>query len=190
MSREIDTRDFTTSRVTPNRTQQLHAAAANISNQLAGAHRVRIAQFNAVTGNPSAVVSDNAATEVGDYVRRALEHVQVIGPALGLAAQPAEFLADPQVQKTNSDARAVNLQQRYKGIPIFQAAVTVRFDPKGTLTDTVGDTVSVGPDLPVAPQLSVQQAVLRAAEHVATPPPDEQGVKDQFGESLMPPQVT
>jgi extracellular elastinolytic metalloproteinase len=84
--------------------------------------------MDAATGNPSVVASDSAAPEAGRFVQRALEHMQHIGRALGLAAtQPAEFVADPSAQTTSSGAVSVHLQQQYKGIPIFQAAETVRF---------------------------------------------------------------
>src|SRR5262249_52889232 len=141
-------------------------------------------------GRPAVVSWEAAPAVAGDYVERALQHVQTISPALGLrGAQAPEFVADPHVQQTSSGARAVNLQQRYKGIPIFQAAVAVRFAPDGAIDDTIGSPISAETDTVVAPALSVQQAVQRAAQYVAEPAPDEQGALDQFGEPLNPPRV-
>jgi extracellular elastinolytic metalloproteinase len=101
------------------------------------------------------------------------------------ATQPAEYLADPDVQETSSGARAVHLQQQYKGLSIFEAAETVRFSPDGQLQEAVGNSITVEQDLPIMPQLTVQEAVTRAAEHVAIPGEDEQGETDQFGEPLI-----
>ncbi len=190
MGREVDRRDFNVNRVTPARETELQALAAAASDGLPGEHRVHIESFDALTGNPAAIHSVEAPAEQGNYVQRALDHVQHLGMALGLEAnQPAEYMADPHFQETSSGAVAVHLQQKYKGIPIFQAAETVRFDPDGALTETVGNSVTVPQDVAVAPRLSVQQAVLVAAQYVAVPAPDEQGNTDQFGQPLTPPAV-
>jgi extracellular elastinolytic metalloproteinase len=190
MSREIDRRDFSVNKVTPARERELKSRASRVSDRLPGAHRVRIESFDATSGNPAVVTSESAPAEKGNYIQRALEHVQNISGALGLtAAQSAEFVADPQVQQTSSRSVAVHLQQHYKGIPIFQAAQTVRFAPDGALQDTAGSSVTVSRDLPVSPTLSVKEAVLKAAQYVAEPQPDELGATDPFGEPLPLPKV-
>jgi hypothetical protein len=189
VSREIDVREFRVNRVTPARSSELHALAENVSAALPGMHRVMIQKFDATTGNPAVVASEAAPVVSGDYVKRALEHVQAISPVLGLTAQAPEFIADAHVPETSSGARTANLQQRYKGIPIFQAAVAVRFAPDGSIADTAGSTISVSQEAMVAPRLSVQEAVLKAAQQVAEPTADEQGAVDQFGERFTPPRV-
>jgi hypothetical protein len=189
MSREVDLREFTINRATPGRIAAAEAAAAGVSDRLPGARRIRIIGFDAATGNPAVIALDGGAPESGEYIRRALEHVQAIAPALAPTAQAPEYVPDPLVQETSSGARSVNLQQRYTGIPVFHAAVQVRFGPDGTLGDTAGTTVTVPADVAVRPRLSVQQAVLAAARHVAEPTPDELDHKDQFGEPLTPPRV-
>jgi hypothetical protein len=188
MSRELDVRNFTRSKVTAGRTTKLQGLASSSKN-LAGMHAIRIEKFDNTTGNPAVVLSEGAVAKAGDYIQRAIEHVQAISPALGLTAQAAEFIADPVVQETSSGAKAVNLQQRYKGIPIFQSATTVEFNPNGALTQTLGSPISVEQDTPVKAKLSVQEAVLKAAQHVAKPQPDEMDKKDQFGQPLIPAQV-
>jgi len=116
-----------------------------------------------------------------------LRHLQAIVPSLGLAlTQTVEFVPDPHVQRTSSGAVAVHLRQHYKGIPIFQAAQTVRFAPNGALRETAGTTISSDAEERVAPKLSVTDATLRAAQHVAVPHQDELNAKDQFGEPLEP----
>ncbi|MDQ3586921.1 MAG: M36 family metallopeptidase [Actinomycetota bacterium] len=172
------------------RAAELESLAATVSDELSGDHRVSITKFDATTGNPATVVSQAAEAEPADFVRRALEHLTTISPALGLTAtQAPEFVADPTVQETTSGARTVHVQQRYKGIPIFQAAEAVRFAPDGSLSDTVGSAITVDGEIPVAPKLSVQGAARIAAEYVAQPDEDEQGGTDPFGEPLSPPSV-
>lgn len=116
--------------------------------------------------------------------------MQRISRVLGLAeTQPAEFAADPHIQQTSSGAVTVHLQQQYKSIPIFQATQAVRFGPNGAVRDTAGSTVTVAHDVPVSPTLSVEAAVLKAAEYVAVPQPDEQAAIDQFGQPYNLPSV-
>ena len=191
MSREKDVREFTASRATPDRREQLTGLATEVSDRLAGSHRVRVAQLDPTTGNPAVLASEGAPAEKGNYVARALQHLQTVAPALGLEAAAAspEFVADPQVQETSSGARAVKVQQNYKGIPVFQSATTVRFAPTGALADVVGSTVSIGGDIAVEAKLSAPDAVRKAAEYVAEPDPDEEGQTDQFGEPLQPARV-
>jgi extracellular elastinolytic metalloproteinase len=186
MSREVDRRDLSVNRATSLRKAELRSLASDVSHELPGTHQIRIQHFNTFTGNPAAIVSENAPAETGNYIQRAIDHVQNIGTVLGFeATQAAEYTADPHLQQTSSDAVTVHLQQQYKGIPIFQAAEAVRFNPEGAIQETVGSSVTVAGDLPVAPRLSVLDAVLRAAQHVATPDEDEQGETDQFGEPIQ-----
>ena len=190
MSRELDVRDFTHNRVTPQRALELQSSASSISDRLPGAHRIRVDRLNPTTGTAAHIVSEaSPPTPDGNFIKRALDHVQAIGPAMGLTNQAAEFVADPTVQQTSSGARAVNLQQRYKGIPIFQAATTVRFAPDGTITDTTGTTIAVAQDASTLPQLSARDAVLRAAEYVTTHDADDRAQVDQFGQPMPPPHV-
>jgi extracellular elastinolytic metalloproteinase len=185
MSRELDRRDFSVNRSTASRESALRALASEVSDRLPGEHRIRIARFDSITGNPAVVRSEAAPAEKGNYVQRALDHMRSISRALGLeATQPAEYQADPHMQQTSSGSVTVHLQQQYKGIPIYQATEAVRFSPNGVLEETVGSSVTVPEELDISPTLSAQEAVLKAAQHVAVPHADEQGHKDPFGEPL------
>jgi hypothetical protein len=185
LSREIDRRDFSENKVTLARENELRTAASEVSDRLPGEQRIGITNFDATTGNPAVVSSEYAPAVEGHYIQQALDFVQNISEALGLeATQPAEFVADPHVQRTSSGAAVVNLQQQYLGITIFQASQTVRFDPDGALQDTAGSSVTVGQEMDALPRLSVEEAVLRAAQHVGEPQSDELGATDQFGEPL------
>jgi hypothetical protein len=190
MGREVDRRDFHVNRTTSARAAELRALAAEVSAHLPGAHHITIEGVDPTTGNPARVLSASAPAERDHYIQRALEHLRRISRALGLeATQAPEFVADPHPQETSSGAVAVHLQQQYKGIVIFQATQAVRFSPNGTLQETAGSSVTVSQDVPVTPQLSVQEAVRRAAEYVAAPQADEQGTTDAFGELLPLPRM-
>ena len=159
--------------------------AAVVSDHLAGEHRITVAAVDAVTGNPAVVVSESAPTMRESYVRRALDHVHSITGVLSLeATQPIEYLADEHTAESSSQSVTVHLQQQYKGISIFQATQAVRFSPDGTLSETAGSSVGVIADVATVPTLSVREAVLRAAQHVAVPDADEEGAADEFGEPL------
>jgi extracellular elastinolytic metalloproteinase len=185
MGRELDKRDFSTTNVTATRTAELNSLAAASSDRLPGNQTITIDAMDAVTGNAAVVRAEASPIEEGDHIQRALNFLQEINPALGFTpSQPVEFQADPNVQRTSSGAVAVNFQQSYKGIKVFQASQKVRFGPDDALRETVGHTVSVATPVEVAPRLTVTDAVRRAAEHVAVPNPDEQGELDQFGQPL------
>jgi extracellular elastinolytic metalloproteinase len=190
MAREVDVRQEAATEEAPEREAELVEHAERVSEQLPGDHEVRVERVDPVTGNPAVVASVDAPAEIGNYVQRALDHVQSIGDTLGLAAgQAPEFAPDPQVQETTTGARAVNLQQLYKGIPIYDAARTVVFSADGAIDQTLGTTVTIADDRPVSPSISVREAVKRAGEYVATPDEDEQNAVDQFGEPLRHPKV-
>ena len=185
MAREVDLRETSPPPRVENRAEEIRALASDVSDRLPGAHRVRAAGLDEPTGGAAVLVSEAAPADEGDYVRRALEHLQRVSPALGLTeGQPAEFSADPTPQRASSGAVTVHLQQRHQGIPIFQAAEAVRFAPDGALQETVGASIPVAKDREVAPDLDVEEAVLAAARHVAEPDPDEEGEVDSFGEPL------
>lgn len=190
MVREIDRRDPAVNKTTPARERSLNERAFKISESLSGRHTLSIESFDAATGNPSLVASLEAEPETGNYVQRALSHVQDIGTVLGLEeTQAPEFMADPNVQISSSGAATVHLQQQYKGIRLFQTAQGVRFNPDGSIADTVGSTVTVAEELDATPKLNVQEAVLRAARHVAEPGDYDETDVDEFGQSVPPPQL-
>ena len=161
----------------------LQEVASSVSAELPGEHRVDIASFDRATGNPAVVVSTGSEGQgEEDFVRRALDHVQRIGPVLGLAPQqPPEFLADPNVQRTSSGGAAVQLRQQYKGLEIYDAGETVRFDPTGRLTEVAGRSHTVVQDRSVDPALDAGEALRIAAFDVASVVGEEQ--VDPFGQS-------
>src|SRR5262245_28708291 len=115
MSREVDVRDYSRDRATPQRAQLLQAKATQVTGRLEGAAALQLGRMNPHTGNPASisVVSSGTApaAAASKYIQRALEYAQTISPALGLTeGQTPEFVADPNPAETSSGARAVNLQ--------------------------------------------------------------------------------
>ncbi len=122
-------------------------------------------------------------------VQQALTHIQTIRPLLGLgASQSAEFVAS-SAATTSGSAQAVHFQQRYKGIPIFDATLTVRFSATGELVETLGRSVSVERDLPVVPQLRAERAVMIAANFVGAAGERTGEEVDPFGQTSTSPPI-
>ncbi|MEP6666604.1 MAG: M36 family metallopeptidase, partial [Nocardioidaceae bacterium] len=188
MVREIDVREVT-DLVEADRSATLRAAATEISdNVLSGDHRVRIASFDATTGNAAVVVSEAAGTISGDYAARALQHLQRISPALGLdPTQAPEYVADPSTQVTSAGVVAVHLRQLYKGIPIYDAAEIVRFDADGRLLEVAGRPITVPVDIPVTNSVRAEDALRTAAAHVAEAGDPAGATADPFGQPLVDP---
>ena len=188
MIHEIDVRE-PGDRADNSRREALQAAAEEVSdNVLPGDHRVEVMSLDATTGNAAVVSSHDASPGQGDHVARALRHLQRISPALGLTAdQPPEYVADPVEQTTSAGAVAVHLRQQYKGILIYDAAETVRFEPDGSIREVAGSSVTAPPDLPVAPTVTPEQALRSAADHVAQPGDPADAPLDQFGQPMTDP---
>lgn len=196
MGRELDRRDFSVSKATLARKQELDARAAIVMDQQGLFGRsippFTVEKLDPTTGNAAVIHFERQPGAVGltaadRFVQRALEAVQTISPSLGLApGQPAEFMADPHVQEVRSGARAVHLHQQYKSITLFQATEAVRFAPNGELTTVIGSIITVDQDAAPAPRLSMEEATRKAAEFVAVPEADELEAHDQFGQSHQP----
>lgn len=185
MGREIDKRNFQSSKLTEERISSLNSFANKVSASLAGNERVTITMFDQTTGNPAKIKSNEAPAQKGNYIKRALDYLQTISAPLGFEpTQPVEFTASPNYQEGSSGAVTVHIQQDYKGIPVFQAAQAVRFNPDGSLDETVGNTVSIIEGKKVNPALSAIQATLAAAKYVAEPD-DESHETDGFGQPVI-----
>ena len=191
MSREVDRRHYTDAPIPEGRREELRREVAQISDGLPGTHSLTVTKFDDTIGVPRVIASRGAPVETGDYVARALDHVQRLAPAFGLTAggqQAQEFQAAEQVQRTPTGAAVVHLQQELAGIPIFQATETVRFNPDGSLRDTAGSSVPVAVPPEAEPAIAAEEAVRRAAAYVAEPSGQEESGHDHdaFGEPLPP----
>src|SRR6478672_13942999 len=168
MTKEIDRRDFSKSRMTESRKKDLIENAKRIFDKNKnGQYKLKIEKFDDTTGNPAVIISESSSLGKGNYIQRALEHVQTISPVLGLAStQTKEFVPDPTVSETSSGTKVVHFSQRYHGIPIFESQTTVKFGPDDKIQKVGGNTITFPINLSVAPKLSVQDAVLKVAEYL------------------------
>ena len=57
---EIDKRNFSQNRVTPDRTMQLEKNAKDVTEKLPGDHEIIIKQMDKTTNNPSEIISKSA----------------------------------------------------------------------------------------------------------------------------------
>ena len=71
----------------------------------------------------------------------------------------------------------------------MHGAQTVRFAPDGTPQEAEGTTFTISEDLPVQPRVTVQKAVLAAAQHVNEATEGLLGEEDDFGNALQSPHV-
>lgn len=182
--REKNEQNFTHDMLGEQRKQELVERAKKISDQLPGDQTIHIETFDHSNGHASVLVSNNAPSEDKNYVNRALHFLTKTSPAFGASEdKPPEFIMDPMPKGTSSNATAVYALQALHGIRLFQAGVTVRFDPKGSLVEAQGSIISTPADIEVSPKLTVQQAVQKAAEYLAQPRSEDQHRTDQFGES-------
>ena len=181
MRKDIDKRQFSKDKLTESRQHELTQYAKEISKNLPGEHNISIEEFNGPTANAAKVKSHSAPAEKGNYVERALQHLQTSKEGLGMApSQAAEYAVNPMVQSTSSDAQIVHAQQLYKGIPIFEAAQTVTFKPDGSIDEAVGNTITIFKDLDTSPKISTEEAVIKAAEYISEPELDTVDTEDKF----------
>ncbi|SHN45396.1 M36 family metallopeptidase [Cryptosporangium aurantiacum] len=122
----------------------------------------------------------------GDFLSRALSHLQQTGAAAGLnEGRPIEFVPDPRVQTASSGAASVHAQQYHQGIPMFQADSTVLFAPGGALEQSVGSTVEVGD---ASAELSTIEAIAAVAAGLdfLNLPENRTEEPDPFGQTPEP----
>lgn len=189
MPRNIDTRDFTFTRGGSG----FAAAAAAVSDALPGNHRVSAGRINPFTGSTDNLQSVNAPGAFGTLLGQgpndvtliglALEHVEAVAPALGFAPEEkAEYVPDPYVKLTSAGTRVVNLQQHYRGVPVFHMERAVWFESGGEIRNVAGTNVGLPPDLETLPAVSLEVAAKAAAAYVAEP--DDDQVDAWTGEKL------
>lgn len=186
MIREIDTRNYRYYENDTQRTASMVEFAAEVSAALPEEHTVKMTKINPTTGTPVSLTSENATAGSGTLVSQALRHVQVVGPALGFAAEePAEFMADPHVQKTSSGTSVVHLHQNYRGVPVFQMARAVHFSSKNELKGVTGDDAVLASNFEINPVIGVEEAILKVCKYIDANQDDAGEQIDGWGQSIQ-----
>lgn len=83
----------------------------------------------------------------------------------GLASD-LEYVADG-VEHTPAGIRVVRLQQRFLGVPVYDARCSVHFNGAGRIQRVVGDVVGIPHAAPIEPVLPASEAVLAASKYLA-----------------------
>jgi hypothetical protein len=95
MSREVDRRSFSTTKLNLERETVLPNIATEVSKALPGQQRIRIERFDAVTGNPSEITAEDTLPEEGNFVERALDYVNNLRNVLSpTVISQVEFVPD------------------------------------------------------------------------------------------------
>ncbi len=144
---------------------------------------------SALTGAPAVLPATGITPAERSLVERAMSFMRTQPVPAGLTASHLpEFAPDPVIQRTSAGSAVVNLKQTFQGLPVFQMARSVRFSPDGHITDAAGDTAMIPPGLNTNPKLGVEDAVLRAARHLATTGTGER-VRDMFRQETSLPTI-
>ncbi|MCP4656867.1 MAG: hypothetical protein GY856_15765, partial [bacterium] len=173
MNEERDGRDFAFPASRGERAE-LVAACGRVGAALSGDHEIAVRRTHSFTGSPATVVSHGAIADTDDSLHeRARAHLAALASVLGGA--DLEYAADPAVRRTSGGAQLVHLHQHHRGIPVFEAVRTVRFDRAGAVQEVTGDSAPVPAEIDLQPMLSPQEATLAAARHLAATASGEPG---------------
>jgi extracellular elastinolytic metalloproteinase len=184
MIRSIESRNYNINRATDARMDELTSVASTLPDE----NRVSIPALNSFTGTPNRLVPDSTPSATKEsLIDQALDYVNATSAAFGFTSnEPAEFVPDPTVATTSSGSSAVNLQQTYRGIPVFEMIRTVRFSPNKDISDVVGDNINLPPGINIAPQINAAQAVMVAAQSLADPSNETEAMTDSWGQPRTP----
>ena len=98
--RVLHVRDFTGSTFHTERTASLQIRGCEVPERLPGSQTVTLGRINRTTC--AVLFSAAAPAEKENYIQRALQHVQTVGPAMGLDKHQLRLNSLPMVQETNS----------------------------------------------------------------------------------------
>jgi hypothetical protein len=155
----------------------------------------RVLRFNAKKAGGEAtlvaggVAEPDAAMFRGSLMSRAVSIVRAerarASSFVASRADESEFIPDPINQTTSSAAHIVHLQQFYRGLPVFRTSHTVRFSPQGQDADLSGSSVTFDAEIDTSPKMRAREAVLVAAQHLASTAGRQ--FKDEFGQTSTEP---
>ncbi len=164
MGVEYDFRDVTRTRVRPSADPVLASGGRlGAVGSLRATAGVSAQELNAFTGTPAQLTAPVPAD--GTLVERALACAAAAMSGLGVT--PPELVPDAEVQRTSAGSAVVHLHQHHRGIPVFEAVRSVRFDPDGTAGEVLGDHVAIEGAIDLRPVVSAADAVLVAARRLA-----------------------
>jgi extracellular elastinolytic metalloproteinase len=167
---EVDTREATSMRGTPEPQDEIVAVARELSNQ-PGMPNCEVTRLNPATATVAELRCSGATPRTEEHLKvDAQRYVQATSSALGSGPDDVlEFATDPVMQKTSTGARIVQLHQLYRGVPVFQKTRTVTFDAEGRVIRIKGDHAPLPATLDTVPMASAVRAVQAAGDLVSAP---------------------
>ena len=139
--------------------------------------KVQIKDLDALTNTPGTVVLTNLQVEaktVDAAVAVALKLTDQFSQSSGFGAgSKAEFVPDPGVKSTSSGIQTVTLIQHIRGIPIFMVARKVNLFPD-RVEMAGGQALILESQVPTAPAVQAEVALMVAAREVTAPDPQPQ----------------
>jgi extracellular elastinolytic metalloproteinase len=197
MPKDIDQRDYSFIRAFDPVTAEMKSSKKLLGNQtikinyvnqfIGGAEQIQslYPSDEAPAGITEAVHVASPQLELSDQavIALALKHLERTGAALGFRqSEKPEFVPDPLVKRTSGGARIVNFLQHHHGIPVFQMERSVEIDKTGAVRSVDGMSTSLPLDLEIMPRVSLENAVLAAADYIALPT----GKVDHFTQEPIP----
>jgi extracellular elastinolytic metalloproteinase len=181
MIREIDKRNFAAFEDTDERKSRFFNLANETSTKLDFGDVPLMADINAWTGNPSSLKTSKPVNlNQGSLIEKALNYIQMQKQSFGFEeTEPASYLPDPYIANTSTGHSVVNMQQVYKGIPVFLVNKSVVFNPGGEIEETLGDSVSFPGEIDIEPRVTVLEAAEKAADAIIS---NQEEIEDGWGE--------
>ncbi|GAA4321344.1 hypothetical protein GCM10023149_21160 [Mucilaginibacter gynuensis] len=181
MIREIDKRNFAAFEDTDERKSRFFNLANETSGKLDFGDVPLMADINAWTGNPNFLKTSKPVNlNQGSLIEKAMNYIQMQKESFGFEeTEPASFLPDSYIANTSTGLSVVNMQQVYKGIPVFLVNKSVVFNKSGEIEETLGDSVSFPAEVDIEPKITVLEAAEKAADAIIS---NHEESEDGWGE--------
>ncbi|MFD9372600.1 M36 family metallopeptidase [Streptomyces sp. NPDC060020] len=123
-----------------------------------------------------------AQPDTGSLVQRAVTVAQVTTVLFGARpSHPVEFSPLPAPPPNRAGATTIQLEQQWRGLPVFQAGQSVRFSSAGEAQGTRARLVGQESPPEVSVEVTAEAAVYNAIRHVSGADEDGAGAGDQLG---------
>lgn len=116
--------------------------------------------INGWTGNMRSLKITEPLLQSGTLMDKALNFLGANSESLGFDSAPTtQFIVDDNVSETSTGQKTVQVQQLYKGVPVFLVSQAIIFNQDEGIEATVGDSVSITEEISIEPAVTVMQAV-------------------------------
>lgn len=183
MIKEVDKRNFAAFSDTEERRNRFMNIAIEKAFNIDVGGISNLPEINSWTGNLRNLKTTKPIQLEGSLVEKAMNYLHTQKESFGFEeTEVASFSPDPHIAFTSSGHSVVNMQQVYKGIPVFLVSKGVIFNPNGEIEETTGDSVSFNEEVDIEPKVTVLEAAAKAAECILSN--FEVDEEDGWGEKL------